>query len=90
MEIKETHLVRGSLPNDVVASVFANRRLYLVLANYGEKDVAVETAQGFAATQEQEERVGTKWELGPRSLLISETAATGLWIPRVAITRERN
>ena len=70
MEIKETPLVRGRLPNDVVASVFANREMYLVLANYGEKEVAIETAQKFAATREQEECVGKRWELGRRSLLI--------------------
>jgi hypothetical protein len=70
LEIKETRLIRGRLPNDVVASVFANRRMYLVLANYGEKDTTIETADNFLATQKQEERVGTKWKLGPRSLLI--------------------
>jgi hypothetical protein len=75
IEIKETQLIRGRLPNDVTASVFANRQLYLVLANYGEKSVAVETAQRFAATL-KEEFGGTRWELGPRSLLILKRIPT--------------
>jgi len=70
LEIKETQLILGGLPNEVVASVFANRQMYLVLANYGEKDVTIETAENFVATQKQEERVGTRWKLRPRSLLI--------------------
>lgn len=69
IEIKETALIRGRVPNEVTASVFANRQLYLVLANYGERTVAIETAQPFADTL-REEVSGTRWELRPRSLLI--------------------
>jgi hypothetical protein len=70
IEIKETALVRGRLPSDVVASAFANRQMYLVLANYGKEPAVVETAHAFATTQEQEESVGTRWKVGPGSLLI--------------------
>jgi hypothetical protein len=69
LEIKETSLVRGGLPNEVVASAFANWQMYLVLANYGKRDVTIETAQSFVST-EGKDRTRTRWELGPRSLLI--------------------
>jgi hypothetical protein len=69
LEIAETRLIHGRLPDEVVASVFANRRLYLVLANYSEKNVTIETAQRFARATGQE-NAGTKWELQPRTLLI--------------------
>jgi hypothetical protein len=69
LEIAETRLIHGRLPDEVVASVFANRRLYLVLANYSEKNVTIETAQSFTRATGQE-NAGTKWELQPRTLLI--------------------
>lgn len=74
VEITESPFVRGRLPNEVVASVFANRQLYLVLANYGNKDVTIETTQTFAAAHE-EDRTGTRWTLGSRSLLILKKSA---------------
>jgi hypothetical protein len=74
IEIKETQFIRGLLPNDVTASAFANRHLYLVLANYGEKTVTLETAQRFTDTL-KEELGGTSWELAPRSLRILRAAS---------------
>ena len=74
IEIKETQFIRGLLPNDVTASAFANCHLYLVLANYGEKTVTLETAQRFTDTL-KEELGGTSWELAPRSLRILRAAS---------------
>ena len=70
LEVNKTSLIRSPLPDDLVASVFANRRLYLVLANYGVKTATLETANNFASAETQSKRVGTGWELPPRSLLI--------------------
>jgi hypothetical protein len=70
MEVEDSSFIRGRLPKEVVASVFANRQLYLVAANYGNKGIIIDTADTFVATEKQEQRVGTKWQLGPRSLLI--------------------
>jgi hypothetical protein len=70
LEIKEAAFVRGPLPSDVVASAFANRQMYLVMANYGERPAVIETAQDFETTEELRGSVGTRWELGARSLLI--------------------
>jgi hypothetical protein len=71
IEIKETALLRGGLPKNVVASAFANREIYLVLANYGANPVTVETAEVFAAADERHAQAEeTRWQLEARSLLI--------------------
>lgn len=77
LEIRQTQLIRDRLPSNTVMSVFANRHMYLVFANYGEKEAAIETAENFVAAHEQEERLGTKWKLGPRSLLILKRPVAG-------------
>jgi Domain of unknown function (DUF6259) len=78
LEIRHTQFIRDRLPSDVVMSIFANRYLHLVFANYSEREVAIETAETLVATQEPEERLGTKWKLGPRALLILKRQAAGL------------
>jgi len=70
LEVDKTSLIRSRLPDDVVASVFANRRLYLVLANYGVKTAAIETAHNFVSGETPQERGRTSWELPARSMLI--------------------
>ena len=74
LEIAKTRFIHGQLPQDVVASVFANRRLYLVMANYGDKNVRIETLQNCERVAGQP-GAGTKWELPPRSLLILANAS---------------
>jgi hypothetical protein len=58
------------LPKNVVASVFANRDLYLVLANYGTSAVQVATRDPFSASDAAKPTPRTDWTLTPRSLLI--------------------
>jgi hypothetical protein len=70
LEIGRTTLIRSRLPDDVLASAFANRNLYLVLANYGVKTAAIETANSFVSTEMRLERVGRSWDLPGRSMLI--------------------
>ena len=41
LEVRDSNLFAQPLPRDVVASVFANRNLYLVLANYGRRPVTI-------------------------------------------------
>lgn len=76
LEIKQTALLRHPLPSDVVASAFANRHMYLVLANYGKTPTVVETTQDYADTEDQPTRVGTIWRLAPHSLLILKGTPT--------------
>lgn len=71
LEIRGGKLVGQRLPQDVVVSAYANRDLYVVLANYGKQPAQVRLAAKFldltasapAAPQEQ-------WTLAPRSLTL--------------------
>ncbi len=70
LQVTETQLVRAPLPHDVVASVFANHDIYLVLANYGTTRATVDTAHSYISLRSQEAIAATHWELEPRSLHI--------------------
>lgn len=69
-ERHEERLPRPDLEmRKVVASAFANRGLYLVLANYGHSPAEIETSEAYSPV------VGppaakTQWSLGARSLYI--------------------
>lgn len=70
LEIGDSELVAGSLPTDVMASAFANRDLYLVLANYGPDRAVVETTDRYRSVVEKDARPGTHWDLAGRALQI--------------------
>ncbi len=81
LEVTESALFRKPLPADVVASVFANRELWLVLANYGRAAHTVTTAVGWTRAEEPDPagtpgRPGrppapsTSWDVPGRSLVI--------------------
>ena len=54
----------------VVASVFAHRDLYLVLANYSRAGVTVETRDPFFACDQLSSPPSTRWPLKARTLVI--------------------
>lgn len=68
LEISDSTLFNGPLPNDVVASAFANRELYLVLANYGREAVEVKTATAYVNTATDGK--SDTWTIPARSLVI--------------------
>ncbi|MBN1347045.1 MAG: hypothetical protein JXQ73_30420 [Phycisphaerae bacterium] len=70
LEIGDSDLFKGALPAGVVASAFANRDLFLVLANYGSSSVTVQTSDAFVAVEAKGAAASTQWKLGPRSLAI--------------------
>jgi hypothetical protein len=70
LEITDGDLLARPLPEDVVASAFANRRLYLVLANYGRQPAQVETSDAYVAVDRPLEAPRTAWSLPPRSLCL--------------------
>jgi hypothetical protein len=70
LEIGDSTLMRGPLPAGVVASVFANLDIYLVLANYGHGAAAVETAGTYTDLNAANSRPASRWELPARSLLM--------------------
>ncbi|HID76139.1 MAG TPA: hypothetical protein EYP56_09105 [Planctomycetaceae bacterium] len=75
LEIDDSDLLARPLPKDTVASVFANRDLYLVLANYGSESVTVQTADAYVATAGSVGQAGHRWELKGRTLCILKRAA---------------
>ncbi len=77
LQVKETQLIHGVLPQDVVASVFANHDIYLVLANYGKVSVKIDTAHSYVSPREPGRVAGTHWELEPRTLQILKMQAGG-------------
>jgi len=70
LEIADSSLFAASLPEDVVASAFANRELHLVLANYGRSPADVETAAPYTSTDPPSAPPSTHWTLPTRSLHI--------------------
>lgn len=69
IEIAESDLLNAALPARVVASVFANRDLYLVLANYSAAEATINTAHSYHDCASAGRR-GTRWVVQPRTLLI--------------------
>lgn len=72
LEIQDSDLFTGPLPESVVASAFANRSSYLVLANYGSTSVQFETSAAFTPITDPSAQPRTRWDLGARSLHILE------------------
>jgi hypothetical protein len=70
LEVGESDLFAGTRPKDIVASVFANRELYLVLANYGLTPAEVATADAYAPTDNPAAVPAKQWKLPPRSLKV--------------------
>lgn len=77
LEIGESSLFARPLPKGVVASAFANRDLHLVLANYGQTGVEVDTSEAFLSTVDRTAPAVTplkRWQMPSRSLLILRKA----------------
>jgi len=70
VELADSDFFQGPLPEGVVATAFANRDLYLVLANYGRAPAEVATSRLCVACHPAEPSPHTKWSLPPRSLTI--------------------
>jgi len=70
LEIRDSSLTVGPLPERVVASVFANRAIHLVLANYGSVPAQVVTCSNCASLTSPEPSLRREWTLQPGSLEI--------------------
>jgi len=75
LEITDSNLFAQPLPANVVASAFANRDLYLVLANYGQSPVEIETADAYIAVDDNAAGSQKRWKLERRSLHILRGSA---------------
>ena len=70
LEIRDSRLFASPLPENVVASTFANRQLYLVLANYNKTPAEVATADAYVRVAEPSQPGRRIWRLDGRSLHI--------------------
>jgi hypothetical protein len=70
LEISDSALFTGPLPAGLVASAFANREFYLVVASYGRTAVEVETTADHVPADQPSAAPGRRWTLAPRSLQI--------------------
>ena len=70
LEIGDADLFVRPLPEGVVASAFANRDLYLVLANYSRQPVEIATADAYVPVLDGSAVSGKYWNLQGRSLHI--------------------
>ena len=68
LEIGDSDMFAQPLPPHVVASAFANRDLYLVLANYGQAPVEIEASDAYLPTDDPSAAAAKRWNLGKRSL----------------------
>jgi len=76
LEIRDSTLFTRPLPPRVVASVFANRQLYLVLANYGTVPAEVVTRSDYVSVEEPAQPASNRWRLAARSLRILRRPAS--------------
>jgi len=72
LEVTASDLFMEPLPEGVVASVFANRRIYLALANYSQRPVHVRTRKPHVGAEVPGEPA-TSWTIAPRSLTVLVT-----------------
>lgn len=70
LEINDSDFFTSPLPEEVVVSAYANRQLYLVVANYGKSAVNIQTAQAYVPTDNLTDVASKTWNLKPRSLRI--------------------
>jgi hypothetical protein len=70
LEIAESNWFSQPLPWGVVGSAFANRELYLVLANYNRTAVEVATLDDYISTSAEPSISRKIWKLAPRSFEI--------------------
>jgi len=70
LEIGDSDLLAKPLPKDCVASAFANRDLYMVLANYSQSPQQIETADTYVPTDDSSAAPAKLWQLPKRSLRI--------------------
>jgi hypothetical protein len=75
LEIREGNLLTGTVPEKVCVSAFANRELYLVLANYGETPVELATSAAYVPVADPGASPTKRWNIPRRSLQILRRTA---------------
>ncbi len=70
LEIGDSDFFSEPLPSNVIASAFANRQLHLVVANYGQSPVKIQTSDDYVSVGDPTATATKTWSLEGRSLRI--------------------
>lgn len=70
LQIGDSRLFAQPLPENVVASAFVNREMYVVLANYGNTPIEIGTSADYVLADQPSGPSSKVWNLPPRSLKI--------------------
>ena len=70
IDIGLSDLFQSSLPGNSVASLFINREVYLVIANYNNKGFDLITADNYVSMTNSNIKTQNNWKIGGRSLEI--------------------
>jgi hypothetical protein len=74
MDIDASDLFQSALPKNTVASLFVNREVYLVLANYNHKPVEVVTTDQYISVTNQNQPTQNSFNIAGRTLEILKMA----------------
>jgi hypothetical protein len=74
IDIDASDLLQSPLPKNTVATLFANREVYLVIANYNHKPVEIIPADNYVPVTNPEIKTQNNWNIGARSLEIFKLA----------------
>jgi hypothetical protein len=75
LEIGDSGLFTQPLPKNIVASAFANREVYLVLANFRPSPVEIHTSDAYIPVASPSSAPRTQWRLEGRSLHVLQRSA---------------
>lgn len=70
IDIVSPELFLGTMPQNTVATLFVNRDVYLVLANYNHKPVEIVTTDKYVSVLDQQGQENHIWKLNGRSMQI--------------------
>ncbi len=70
LEIGDSDFFSEPLPSNTIASAFANRELYLVVANYGQSPITLQTSDAYVSVDNPTATATKNWSLEGRSLRI--------------------
>jgi hypothetical protein len=76
LEITDSDLFAEPLPDEVVASAFVNREMYLALANFSRVEVSVKTHDPYNLYSPSDFRPASMFKVAPRSLIILKRSGT--------------
>lgn len=70
IDITSSELFQTELPKKMVATLFVNREVYLVLANYNHKPAEIKTTDDYISVLESTNQPSNIWKLNGRSMQI--------------------